>query len=144
MASDGWRGQRTFRPFAVAALGERLETFEDLGWGKRAWYAVRGGFYALLCYATVELLVDSRASSGNEREQTETVLDWPAGRWLVGAFGLGMLAWALGNAYRGISRNFKDDLRTGQMASGEEWGATRAGVVRYLARAMVFALIGVF
>jgi hypothetical protein len=139
----GFAGFALWR-FTVAVVGEKLETYEDLGWGKRAWYAARGGFYAVLCYATVEFLVDARASSGNERQQTETVLEWPGGRWLVGAAGVGILGWGIGNAYRGISRNFKDDLRTGQMSAETGRWVTRAGVVGYVARAVVFALIGVF
>jgi hypothetical protein len=139
----GFGGYALWR-FTAAVLGEKLETNDDFGWGKRLWYVARGAFYAVLCYATVSLLSGSRSSSGNEQRQTETVLDWPAGRWLVGAFGLGMLGWGLGNAYRGISRNFKDDLRTEQMSAQAERWATRMGVGGYLARAVVFALIGVF
>jgi hypothetical protein len=139
----GFGGYALWR-FTVAVLGEKLETNGDFGWGKRLWYTARGAFYAVVCYATVALLAGSRSSSGSEQKQTETVLDWPAGRWLVGAFGLGLLGWSLGNAYRGLSRNFKDDLRTGQMTRRAEQWATRAGVVGYLARAVVFALIGVF
>jgi hypothetical protein len=128
----------------VAVLGEKLETSDDFGWGKRLWYGARGAFYAVLCYATVAILIGSNSSSGNERTQTETVLGWPAGRWLVGAVGVVMLGWGIGSAYRGISEKFKDDLHTEQMTARSERWATRAGVTGHLARGVVYALIGVF
>jgi hypothetical protein len=92
----------------------------------------------------VALLVGSHSSSGNEKKQTEAVLDWPGGRWLVGAVGAGLVAWGLGSAYRGVTKKFKDDLHTARMSARAETWATRVGVVGYLARAVVYALAGVF
>jgi hypothetical protein len=92
----------------------------------------------------VALLVGSHSSSGNEKKQTEAVLDWPAGRWLVGVLGAGLVAWGLGSAYRGVTKKFKDDLHTARMSARAETWATRVGVVGYLARAIVYALAGVF
>jgi hypothetical protein len=139
----GFGGYALWR-FAVAVVGEKVETKEEFGWGKRLWYAARGAFYAFLCYTVVALLLGSGSSSGNEKGQTEAVFDWPGGRWLVGALGLGVFGWGLGSAYRGLSKKFKDDLRTEQMSPGVERWATRAGVAGYLARAVVFVLVGVF
>ena len=46
--------------------------------------------------------------------------------------------------WRAISRNFKDDLHTERMSETTKRWTTRAGVVGYGARAVVFALIGIF
>jgi hypothetical protein len=103
----------------------------------------RGAFYAFLCYTTVAILLGSHSDS-SEKQHTEAVLDWTGGRWVVGAIGLGVLGWGLGSAYRGITQSFKDDLHTERMSeTGRRW-TIRAGVVGYLARAVVFVLIGVF
>jgi Domain of Unknown Function (DUF1206) len=139
----GFTGYALWR-FTVALVGEKVETNEDLGWGKRLWYGARGLFYAFLCYTTVALLVGSHSSSGNEKKQTEAVLDWPGGRWLVGALGAGLVAWGLGSAYRGVTKKFKDDLHTARMSARAETWATRVGVLGYLARAVVYGLAGVF
>jgi hypothetical protein len=140
----GFAGYALWR-FAVAALGEKLEAGDDeLSAWKRLWYVARGLFYAFLCFTTVELLVGWHSGSANEKEQTAKVLDWPAGRWLVGAFGVGLVCWGIGSLYRGVTRKFKDDLRTEQMSARAENWVTRIGVVGYLARAVVYALIGVF
>ena len=83
-------------------------------------------------------------SGSSEQDHVEKIFDLPAGRWLVGAIGLGVLAWGLGSAWRAISRNFKDDLHTERMSETSERWTTRAGVVGYSARAVVFVLIGTF
>jgi len=140
----GFAGYAVWR-FTVAALGAKVEeSDEDLGWHKRLWHAARGLFYAFLCFTAVELLVGAQSSSAGEKEQTATILEWPAGRWLVGALGAGMIAWGLGSAYRGITRKFKDDLHTRHMSARADRWVTRVGVVGFLARAVVYALIGVF
>ena len=140
----GFAGYALWR-FAVAALGEKLESGdEDLSAWKRVWYVLRGLFYVFLCFTTVELLVGWHSSSSNEKEQTARVMDWPAGRWLVGALGVGLVIWAIGSVYRGVTKKFKKDLRTEQMSARAEKWVTRVGVVGYMARAVVYALIGVF
>ena len=144
LVAIGFAGYAAWR-FAVAALGEKLEeSDDDLSVWKRLFYVARGLFYSFLCYETVKLLVGSHTGSGNEKEQTSTVLDWPAGRWLVAALGAGLIGWGIGSAYRGITRKFKDDLHTERMSPRAEKWTTRVGVVGFLARAVVYGLIGVF
>jgi len=140
----GFAGYALWR-FAVAALGEKIESGdEELGVWKRLWYVARGIFYAFLCFTTVQLLVSSHSSSANEKEQTAAILDWPLGRWLVGAAGVGLIAWGIGDAYRGITTKFKKDLRTEQMSARAVRWVTRIGVVGYLACAVVYTLVGIF
>jgi hypothetical protein len=139
----GFAGYALWR-FAVAALGEKLEASDDglsIGSGSGN---PRAGFLRFLCFTTVELLIGWHSGSENEKEQTAKVLDWPAGRWLVGAFGVGLVCWGIGSLYRGVTRKFKDDLRTEQMSARTEKWVTRIGVIGYLARAVVYTLIGVF
>jgi Domain of Unknown Function (DUF1206) len=138
----GFAGYAVWR-FAVAIVGRKVETNEELGWGKRLWHAARGVFYGFLCYATVAILLGSRSDS-NEKEQTAAVLDLPGGRWIVGAIGVAVVVWGFGSAYRAITRGFKDDLHTERMSATAERWTTRAGVVGYLARAVVLILIGTF
>jgi hypothetical protein len=116
-------------------------------WAKRAGYVGRAIIYAGLTFTAVKLLVGSGGQqSQNEeaRRTTATIFDWPAGRWLVGLLGLCIFGAGLWNAYRGLSRTFEDRWRTGQMTGTERrWGG-RIGLAGHLARAVVFALIGIF
>ena len=138
----GFAGYALWR-FATAAFGRKLETNEEISVWKRLWYVARGIFYAFLCYTTVAIIFNSHSGS-SEKEHTEKVFDLPYGRWIVGAIGIGVLAWGLGSAWRAISRNFKDDLHTERMSETTKRWTTRAGVVGYSARALVFLLIGIF
>ena len=139
----GFAGYALWR-FTAAALGEKVETNDDFGWGKRLWYVARGIFYAFLCYTTVAILVGSSSGSQNEKQQTEAVLDWPGGRWIVSAIGLGVLGYGLGSLYRGVTGKFKDDLRLEEMSPTTQRWVTRLGFVGYVARAVVFGLVGIF
>jgi hypothetical protein len=138
----GFAGYALWR-FAAAAFGRKLETNEEISVWKRLWYVARGIFYAFLCYTTVAIIFNSHSGS-SEKEHTEKVFDLPYGRWIVGAIGIGILAWGLGSAWRAISRNFKDDLHTERMSETTRRWTTRAGVVGYGARAVVFVMIGIF
>ena len=135
----------------VQAFAERGDEDDAKGeaktWGKRAGYVGRGAIYAGLTYTTLKLLTTSSAGeSQNEqaRQNTATVLDWPAGRWLVGLVGVAIAGAGAWNVYRGLARKFEKRWRTGQMSETERTWGGRAGIVGHLARGVVFGLIGVF
>jgi len=133
----------------VQAAAERDEDGDEMGalkkWGKRAGYVGRGLIYASLTVSTVKLLLGGGHESQNEKAHrtTATVLDWPGGRWLVGAAGVAIVGVGLWNAYRGIGRKFEDRWTHGMSRLERTWGG-RAGLVGHLARGIVFGLIGIF
>jgi hypothetical protein len=143
--------------FAGYAIWRFVQTFveRDEGgdngaakkWGKRAGYLGRGLIYAGLAVSTAKILLGSggRQSQNQKAHKTAAaVLDWPAGRWIVGIVGLCIVGAGLWNLYRGLTRNFEDKWRIGAMSHTErKWGG-RAGVAGHLARAVVFGLIGIF
>ena len=76
----------------VQAVAEREDGDESNDraktWGKRAGYLGRAAIYAGLTYSTIAIVAG--AGGGQSQNQkahrtTATVLDWPAGRWLVGS-----------------------------------------------------------
>lgn len=135
----------------VQAFAERADDGEATGeakkWGRRAGYIGRGAIYAGLTFTTLKLLAGSGAGESQNqqaKQHTATVLDWPAGRWIVGLAGLAVVGAGVWNVYRGLARKFEKKWRTGEMSEVERrWGAL-AGVVGHLARGVVFGLIGVF
>jgi len=135
----------------VQALAERDDEGGEKGkakkWGKRAGYVGRGLIYAGLTFTAVKILVGSggqQSQNQKAHKTTAAVLDWPAGRWIVGIVGLCIVGAAVWNLYRGITRKFEDKWRTGEMGeTARKWGG-RAGVVGHLARAVLFGLIGIF
>lgn len=138
---------RFVQAYAEREKDEHEAKGEAKKWGKRAGYVGRGLIYAGLTFSTIKILAGSGGQESQNQKAHKTtaaILDWPAGRWLVGLAGLCIVGAGLWNAYRGIARKFEDKWRTGRMSETErKWGG-RAGLVGHLARAVVFTLIGIF
>jgi hypothetical protein len=103
-----------------------------------------------LAYATFSLLAISvlRGTAGNSsakpRTTTAGVLHWPAGRELVAAAGVLFLVIAAYQAYLGLSKKFLKYSKTSQMSHGVLSAFTKVGMIGLVARAIAFALIGIF
>jgi hypothetical protein len=145
LIAAGFAGYALWR-FAVAALGEKVEENDDLNVGKRLWYAVRGLMYCGLCFTTVQAMTGSGGNSDTsaQRNKTAEVLSWPGGRLLVGAAGLGVVAYGIGSIYRGVTKKFADDLKLGRLSAGARTWFCRGGMFGWVARGLVLGLIGVF
>jgi Domain of Unknown Function (DUF1206) len=129
-----------------ALLGGNLEGGEDEGIFKRIGYAARGVFYGVLFVSTT-MIVLGADEGGNKREEdraTAYVLDLPAGPFLVGAVGLGFAAAGVFNLYRGLTRKFREKLKLMKMSEAEDKAYTVIGVAGFVARGVVFGLIGIF
>lgn len=144
----GFGGYAAWR-IVLAVTGENVENDEDKHPIKRVGYAARGLMYAGLTFLTLRLAFgggggQTQGGSGEEQQQAQTVFDWPGGRWIIAAIGLGFVAAALFNAYRAISRSYKDDLKTFQIPDDKERVVT--GVVGFglFARMLIFGTIGWF
>jgi hypothetical protein len=72
------------------------------------------------------------------------VLHWPAGRELVAAAGLVFIGIAVFQAYLGVSKKFLEYSKTGEMGHSTLRAFTAIGRVGLVARAVAFALIGLF
>jgi hypothetical protein len=135
-----------FWRLAEAWLGRPLEGGEEDSAWKRLGLAARGLWYLGLCVLAVSVLVGANESSGSNEEDriTARVLDFPAGRWLVGAVGAGVLAAAAFNFWRGFTGRFKKKLKLREMGQTEERVFTVLGGIGHVARGVVFGLIGWF
>jgi hypothetical protein len=131
---------------ARAALGGNLEGGDDDGVFKRIGYAARGAFYGALFVSTLLIVfgADEGGGKGKEDRATAYVLDLPAGQLIVGAVGLGFAAAGLFNLYRGVSGSFREKLKLRKLSEAEDKAYTAIGVAGFVARGVVFGLIGVF
>jgi hypothetical protein len=101
--------------------------------------------YAGFCFLAITVLQGTGGnSSAQPKKTTAGVLGWPAGRELVGAVGVLFLGIAVYQGYLGLSRKFLEYSKTGQMSRSVLKGFTALGVAGLVARAVAFALIGVF
>ncbi len=103
-----------------------------------------GIVYAVFCAIAVTLLVGSSSSSGNAKQTTRDVFGWPAGHWLVGIAGVVMIGVGGYQLIRGLRKKFLADSKTEEMSPALKALITRLGMVGHVARAIVFALVGVF
>jgi Domain of Unknown Function (DUF1206) len=126
-----------------AAIGHGIESGDDDG-KERIAGVVSGVSYGILCITAVKILAGSGGGGSNPGKTTGGVLDWPLGTWLVGIVGVIFIVDGLDQARRGITKSFCEKSKTEQMSQKVRKVFTVAGVVGYLARAVVFALIGYF
>lgn len=145
-------GFASYAAWRVVQAAVEREDGDDAGstakeWGKRIGYLARAAIYAALTYSAIRILVGAGGGSsdqgGQEQQATAEVLGWPGGTWLVGIVGVAVVGYAGWNAYRGLTRKFEEKWESGRSRTAKRWGGI-AGVVGHLARAVVFALIGVF
>jgi hypothetical protein len=142
LVAIGLGGYSLWRLFR-AALGHGREAV-DSGFDRAA--ALGSGLaYGVMCFAAVEILTRSGgAGTANAKHTTAGVLGWPGGTWIVGIFGALMIGVALYQGYRGVTQDFLKDSKTEEMGPRMRRWIGRIGTVGYLARLVVFGLVGIF
>nr|WP_306270118.1 DUF1206 domain-containing protein [Ornithinimicrobium sp. HY1793] len=102
----------------------------------------KGIVFGALGWTALQVVTGSGADSGETTtEATATLMSAPAGRFLVGAIGLVVLAVGAYHVYKGVSKKFVQDLQgTGQRE------VTRAvevlGVTGYVAKGAALGVVG--
>lgn len=97
--------------------------------------------YGALCFTAASFVFGSGSSSQSRKSArgfTATLMDQPAGRWLVAAVGVGVVAVGGYFVVKGITRRFEKDL---QRDPGRV--AMALGTVGYLAKGVAVAVLGV-
>jgi uncharacterized protein DUF1206 len=129
--------------FLRALLGHGPEG-SDSGFDRVA-AAASGVAYGAICLIAVKIL---RGSGGgnteNAKKTTAGVLDWPGGAWIVGIVGAVMIGVALYQGYRGVTKSFLKDSKTGEMGPRLRQWISTIGTIGHLARMVVFGLVGIF
>ena len=126
-----------------AAIGHGPEGRDD-AFDRVAAFA-SGIVYAALCLLAVEILLGARGgSTTTPKKATAGVLGWSHGTWIVGIAGAALIGVALYQGYRGITKKFLDDSKTGEMEPHVKVAIGWLGTVGHLARMIVFGLVGIF
>ncbi|HKH93479.1 MAG TPA: DUF1206 domain-containing protein [Gemmatimonadaceae bacterium] len=114
----------------------------------RAAQAARGIVYGALGVQALRALGSDGGGGGSQGEQarhwTARLLDMPFGRALVVAVGLGVLGYAVYQVYRAFSDKAKKHLDLAEAGPTQAKWIVRFGRFGIAARAVVFAMIGVF
>ena len=100
----------------------------------------------LAVYA-VKILLDGRSSSGSgntESKATAMVLDWPGGQVIVSLIGLAIIAAGIAQWRKAYKQKFTEGLALEEASDKTRRVVTKLGTVGYIARGIVFALVGAF
>lgn len=147
--------------FALWKLWEAVRGGDDddglVGLAQRIGYAGLGVIYGLLGATGVQIALSSNdpgSSSGSSGSGSgeggptspsgiaEILLDLPAGPVLVFAVGAGTLAVAAYHLYKGLARDFFDDIDTADLDRWQRRGVAALAVPGFSARALVLGLAG--
>jgi hypothetical protein len=125
-----------------AAIGHGAEQRDDTT--DRVAAFASGVTYAAFCVVAIGILAGSGSTSSSQKakETTAGVLGWSGGTVIVAIAGLALIGVAIYQAYKGLSRNFLEDAKTGEMNESVRKAYTALGVFGLVARAVVFALVG--
>ena len=80
--------------------------------------------------------------AGSPRPAAAGILGWPGGPVIVAVGGLVVLGVGVYQGYKGLARTFLEDSDTARMSQGARKAFTALGLVGYVARAVIFILIG--
>jgi cbb3-type cytochrome oxidase subunit 3 len=128
--------------FSEALWGRRDETDEKKRTIKRIGSAANGVIY--LSLGILALRTATGSSSSSQSGWTAKVLDQTGGRTIIVIAGLVIIAVAVGLTWRGLQTDFEKHLDRSRMSTGTYNAVRRLGQVGYVARGIVFGLVGVF
>jgi hypothetical protein len=128
--------------FVRAALGHGPEG-SDSGFDRVAAFG-SGLAYGAICAIAIEILVGAGATGGNTKKTTAGVLGWPGGTWIVGIAGAIAIGIAVYQGYQGLTKKFLENSKTSEMSPQVKTLISWLGTIGYLARMVVFGLIGIF
>lgn len=138
-ALAGWR-------LLDAAVGDPVEGSEA---SDRAEFAIKGVFYLSLAVGALTATIANWSGSGGasgggsgsgNQQATATVLEWPGGRWIVIAAGLGIIGYAI---YMFKKHVVDEEFLQRLAVTGDGW-VTKLGRFGYAARSVIFLVIGYF
>jgi hypothetical protein len=132
----------------AAAQGYRWVGDNGKRWRKRAGAGARGVVALAVAVYAVTLLAGSGSSGGGQGGEpqktfTARLLELPAGRVLVGAVALAVIAIGVHRIRKGFTKSFMDNLDTSKLPPETTRLTQRLGQVGYPAKGVAIGIIGI-
>ncbi len=131
--------------FLALALWQLFDAFRS-GQGAKDRAKAGGKFvmYASLAFSAASIAMGSGGSNGDKQAESasQTLMSWPAGPFLVGAVGLGILAGGVYHVVKGATKKYLDDLK-GLPSGGAGTGVKVLGTAGYIAKGIALGAVGV-
>lgn len=102
----------------------------------------RAVIFGGLAFLAAQLMLGESSGGGGTDGYTSRLMDLPFGPWLVGAVGLGIVAFGMYSVYKGLSDKWEDDLEWSVRAGSTGTALRVLARVGFTARGAAFALIG--
>lgn len=115
------------------------------GVGMRLRYVFSGLVYAALAFLAGRMVLgNSGGGSGGDTRETlaAKLLEQPFGQWLVGILAVGIMITGIYQIYYGYSEKYKKKVQSSGLKHEVEHQMIRAGKVGYMARGVVWLVIG--
>lgn len=112
----------------------------------RLGYAGSGFIYAGLALSAARIVFGARDDGRPSAAEswTATLMSFPYGNWLVTLAALGVMGYGVYQCYKGYAAKFRKRLKTGEMSERGALWATRSGRFGFIARGIVFLIVGGF
>ncbi|MFE7174461.1 DUF1206 domain-containing protein [Streptomyces sp. NPDC057616] len=105
-------------------------------------------FYACVAFSVLSFAVGPHGGSGSSDKQSRDItaraLGLPAGQWLVGAVGAGVVVAGVWIVVQAVRRKYHKDLKLGEMSRRSRRVVDITGVGGGVARGLVFTAAGAF
>ena len=131
----------------VSAVTDSEHRGDDAkGWAIRAGSAGRGLVYAAIAVEVIRLMLNKGGGSGGGEQQakhgTAWLMDAPFGPWLIGAVGLGIVAYGAYQLYAAWDAKLSKRLSLGELDDGVRRKVVAISRFGIGARGIVFFVIG--
>ena len=119
-------------------------------WLTRAGYLVSAVTYAFLAWSAVSFATAGATASGGETEDAKVerfmsgVMEWSAGRWLVGTIGIAIVGVGVYFVFKGLRATFRDDLEPAGVGPVSYESIIALGRVGWVGRGIVMGVVGWF
>jgi hypothetical protein len=114
----------------------------------RLGYLISGISYAALLIPTINAIAQKQViavtGGGSQQNTAATLLSKSWGPWLVGAAGLAIIGAGIAQIIQGYKADFDMRFDSYAMSSDQRRLATRLGRFGYMARGLVFSIVGLF
>lgn len=141
----GFAGYAIWR-LVEAILDPEGKSKETEGKFKRVGYLFRGVLYSVFAYNAVKVAFTHQSEGSTQKAQRTTagVFEWPLGKWIVLAFGAGVIAAGAYNGYRAFAGKYRKDFKEREMTAKQKKVLFPMAAVGLFARCVVFTMVGIF
>ncbi len=136
-----WIAAIAFAALGLWQLADGLRSHEDFK--DRVKPLAKAGVYLVLALTSASIAMGSSSSGGDSQAQgiVAQVLGWPAGQFIVGAIGIGILVAGVFHVVKGARKKYMHDLRSVPQGSGKTVRAL--GTTGYVAKGIALVVVGV-